>query len=269
MAPENSGNRYDRIIEGIFFDHYADGVTEFTFSREELITKAADMGIDRPRNIGDLVYTFRYRRDLPEPIQATSPGELSWVIRPAGTATYRFVQSALHNILPTAGLSETKIPDSTPGVISMYRLSDEQALLAIIRYNRLLDIFTKVTCYPLQSHLRTHVADLGQVETDEIYLGIDRRGAHFVLPVQAKGGNDRLSIIQIEQDFAVCDSKFPDLIARPVAAQFMGDDLIALFEFERSSDDEVRIATEKHYRLVPAPSISSDDLSTYRGRVDD
>ncbi len=58
-------------------------------------------------------------------------------------------------------LSETKIPDSTPGIVMMYALSDEQALLARLRYNRLIDIFTAVTCYSLQNHLRTAVPNVG------------------------------------------------------------------------------------------------------------
>src|SRR5947199_1254717 len=101
-------------------------------------------------------------------------------------------------------------------MITKYALSDEQALLAKLRYNRLIDIFTGVACYSLQSHLRTTVPNMGQVETDEIYIGVDRRGAHFVFPVQAKGGNDTLSIVQIEQDFALCAAKFPALICRRV-----------------------------------------------------
>ncbi|HLI09294.1 MAG TPA: hypothetical protein VKV40_22220 [Ktedonobacteraceae bacterium] len=63
-------------------------------------------------------------------------------------------------------MAETKIPDSTPGLIAMYALGDEQALLAKLRYNRLIDIFTEVTCYSLQSHLRTTVPSIGQVETN-------------------------------------------------------------------------------------------------------
>ena len=35
----------------------------------------------------------------------------------------------------------TKVPDATPGVVSLYALGDEQALLARVRYNRLIDIF--------------------------------------------------------------------------------------------------------------------------------
>ena len=87
---------------------------------------------------------------------------------------------------------ETKIPDATPGIIIKYTQGDEQALLAKIRYNRLIDIFTGVTCYSLQNHLRTTVTGIGQIETDELYIGVDRRGAQYIFPVQAKGGKDQL-----------------------------------------------------------------------------
>ncbi len=65
-----------------------------------------------------------------------------------------------------------------------------------LRYNRLIDIFTGVACYSLQSHLRTSVPNIGQVERDEVYIGVDRQGAHYVIPVQAKGdkrSNERRS----------------------------------------------------------------------------
>ena len=150
----------------------------------------------------------------------------------------------------------------------MYALNDEQALLARLRYNRLVDIFTRVTCYPLQSHLRTTIPQLGQVETDEIYIGVDRRGAHYVFPVQAKGKTDRLNVVQIEQDVALCRHKFPNLICRPIAAQFMSDDRIALFEFEESNTG-IGIALEKHYRLLPPEEIDQKELANYRARRPD
>ena len=55
------------------------------------------------------------------------------------------------------------------------------------------DIFTGVTCYSLQSHLRTSVPGIGQVDTDEVYVGVDRQGAHYVITVRAKGGKGRMS----------------------------------------------------------------------------
>lgn len=261
-------NRYAQLIERIFLSRYTEGSTTVEFEREAIEQTAQELGVELPKNLGDLIYSFRYRTPLPETIRAKAPPGQEWLIRPVGRGRYRFVASSLAvSILPDELLAETKIPDATPGVVAMYALSDEQALLAKLRYNRLIDTFTGVTCYSLQSHLRTQVPGIGQVETDELYVGIDRRGAHYVFPVQAKGGSDRLNIVQIEQDLAVCAAKFPHLICRPLAAQFMAPDQIALFAFERTGTGVAKTA-EKHYRLVAPETLHPEDLLTYRHRID-
>lgn len=168
-------------------------------------------------------------------------------------------------LTPNPNFAVTKIPDATPGTIAKYTFSDEQAVLARVRYNRLIDIFLGITCYSLQNHFRTTVPDMGQVETDEMYVGVDRSGAHYVIPVQAKSGNDRLSRVQIEQDVALCASKLPSLICRPVGVHMMGADVVALLEFDQN-DDDIRIVEEKHYRLVPPDDVSDEDLMRYRQR---
>lgn len=149
-------------------------------------------------------------------------------------------------------------------MIRHYALNDEQALLAILRYNRLIDTFLSLTCYSLQNHLRTTVPNMGQVETDEVYVGVDVSGVHFVVPVQAKGGRDKQVKVQIEQDIALCQHKFPDLVCRPVAAQFMADGVIAMFAFEFTAD--IRILEEKHYRLVPPSALTKEELRAYQRR---
>jgi hypothetical protein len=104
---------------------------------------------------------------------------------------------------------------------------------------------------------------MGQIETDEVYVGVDHRGAQYVFPVQAKGRKDRLGIVQIEQDMAMCEEKFPNLICRPIAAQFMADDIIALFAFEQLMGDLPTIADERHYKLVPSDGLSDEELASY------
>ncbi len=258
-----AANRYSQLIEAIFFAHFKKGKTEFEFSREEIEHHAEILKIKLPKNLGDLIYSFRYRTPLPERVKARAPAGKEWVIMPAGRAQYRFVAAAAGiNIRPNEALAEIKVPDATPGIIAMYALNDEQALLSRLRYNRLIDIFSRVACYSLQSHLRTFVKTIGQIETDELYIGVDRGGAHYVFPVQAKGGNDKLSVVQVRQDMALCSQKFPSLICRPIGAQFMKESVIALIEFE-DGDKGVRIASEKHYRLVPPEDISPELLKKY------
>jgi hypothetical protein len=264
MTPES--NRYTKIIEEIFRKYYRPGAQEVSFVRQDIEDAAEKLNIDLAKNPGDVVYSFRYRADLPRSIASKAPKGLEWIIRPKGRSIYAFVATKLTTIVPNRGMVEIKIPDATPGIITKYALTDEQALLAKLRYNRLVDIFSGITCYSLQSHLRTAVKGMGQVETDEIYIGLDRRGAHYVFPVQAKGGKDKLGIVQIEQDFAICSSKFPSLICRPIAAQFMKEDVIALFEFEDSSKG-IAIAAEKHYRLVPPDELTEEELKSYQLRA--
>jgi hypothetical protein len=260
--------KYSPIIEAIFLSKYKDGMQEVDFVREDIERFGNELGIELPKNPGDLVYSFRYRASLPDSIKSAASEGRAWIIRPAGRSRYRFVQVLDRPIAPNENLAVTKVPEATPGVIARYALSDEQALLAKVRYNRLVDIFTGVTCYSLQNHLRTTVPELGQVETDEIYVGLDKRGMHFVLPIQAKGGKDRLSVVQIEQDIALCASKFPELICRPIGAQFTEVDTIALFEFEEDHDGVV-ISSEKHYRLVAPDDVTDEDLASYRERLSD
>ena len=60
--------------------------------------------------------------------------------------------------------------------------------------------------------------------------------------------------------------KFPRLICRSIFAQFLTEDLIAMFELTQE-DGEVRVVEEKHYRLVPSDQISPTDLKAYGVRT--
>lgn len=259
-------NRYEAIIEKIFQRHYIKGSMRFAFDRTEIEGVAKQLKIQLPKNLGDLIYSFRYRVPLPDAIRKTAPKGNEWIIEAAGRAKYEFKQVTINRILPRPELITIKVPDATPEIVVGYAQGDEQALLAKVRYNRLVDIFLGLTTYSLQNHLRTTVRGKGQIEIDELYVGLDRHGNHYVIPVQAKGGTDQLSVVQTRQDLACCEEKFPRLVCRALSAQFMGDDRIAMFELT-IENDEVKVVDEKHYKLVPATEISPEDLTNYRNRT--
>lgn len=256
-------NRYEKLIEDIFSRKYTKGTREIPFTKTEFESTANKLGITLPQNVPDVIYSFRYRTDFPVAITGTAPNGQEWIIRGAGKGKYKFALVKKVSFAPTQGFAETKILDATPGIIAKYAFDDEQALLARVRFNRLVDIFTGLTCYSLQNHLRTSVIDIGQVETDEIYLGVDKRGAQYIIPVQAKGGKDKLGRVQIEQDFALCKQKFPALICKSITAQFLPDGAIVLLEWEQVGENILR-ASEKQYRLVPSDQLSDEDILRYR-----
>lgn len=262
MAKSDKKNLYSEIIEWVFFEKRSGEESQIAFERNDLLRAVDSLKVERPKNLGDVVYSFRYRYDLPDSILETQPDQMEWIIEGAGSAKYLFKLVKENRILPNPNLIAIKIPDATPEIIAAHSLSDEQALLAKVRYNRLIDIFLGIATYSLQNHLRTSVKGVGQVEIDEIYVGVDRNGCQYVIPVQAKGGSDQLSVVQTKQDLDCCKEKFPNLVCRSVSAQFMSDDLIALFELTLE-DEMVKVVEEKHYRLVPASRISEEELSRY------
>ncbi len=55
-----ASNRYIQLIETIFINHYREKLREFEFERVELEEAASVAGIPLPKNLGDILYTFRY-----------------------------------------------------------------------------------------------------------------------------------------------------------------------------------------------------------------
>jgi hypothetical protein len=256
-------NRYAAILEGLFFERWKKGVKEFEFERADIETWASKLTIALPKNLGDLLYSFRYRAPLPRSIVGTQPKGSEWVIEGAGRARYRFRLIPATRVQPRADLARTAIPDATPELIRAYALDDEQALLAIVRYNRLIDTFLGLTTYSLQNHLRTTVKGIGQIEIDELYIGLDKRGCHYAIPVQAKGGRDQIGVVQTTQDIRFVEQKFPGMRCRAVAAQFMDAGVVALFELTLGGD-RIRVVEERHYVLVKSDELDPAAIRDYR-----
>lgn len=263
MADTSRANRYQALIESVFFDNFRAGETSFEFGRDDIVAKAQELSMTLPKNLGDVIYSVRYRTPLPATVLATQPAGQEWIIEGAGRARYRFRLVKETRIIPREDLVTIAIPDATPEVIRAYALDDEQALLAIVRYNRLIDTFLGLTTYSLQNHLRTTVSGVGQIEIDELYIGLDRHGCHYIIPVQAKGGNDQIGVVQTSQDIAFVAEKFAGIRCRAISAQFMDDGVIALFELA-IQDDSVRVVQERHYRLIPAAKLESAAIRDYR-----
>src|ERR1700722_6965978 len=104
-------NRYALIIEDVFDQHYTEGETQFEFTREEFVQFADKRGIVLPKNLGDLLYTFRFRVKLPKRILDTAGADQEWIIELAGRSVYRFRLAKMANIIPSPHMIATKIPD--------------------------------------------------------------------------------------------------------------------------------------------------------------
>ena len=51
-----SANRYSQLIEAIFLTRYQEGAQEITFERSDIVITAERLGIQLPKNLGDVLY---------------------------------------------------------------------------------------------------------------------------------------------------------------------------------------------------------------------
>jgi hypothetical protein len=151
-------HRYDKLILALFNYLFRQGKTELEFTREQLVATARKLNFEI-KNIGDVVYTYQSRR--PMPLAIRSLGE--WIIRSKGTAKYSFqLLEGGGRVAISPHLEETEIPHAIPEIVERHVPQDEQGSLTKARYNRLIDVFTRLTAFHLQSHIRTQPPAIGR-----------------------------------------------------------------------------------------------------------
>lgn len=242
---------YDQVITRVFTQLHAasPGTNRLPFTKTDIERAVNELGLNI-RNIPDIAYTYRTGRSpLPSGILAYG----NWSIDGAGKSKYIFVRLTRSPYVDIpSDIEVIRILDATPQIVLKYQSKGEQALLAQVRYNRLVDVFTGLTTYHLQGHFRTTVLGVGQVEIDDLYIGIDNNGNSFILPVEAKSTSpkDRLGVVQITQMVKFARQYFPDLSIRPLGVKVLEDGSYLFMEFNDSAiSDEVATRQYRRYGL--------------------
>ncbi len=247
MTSTKDGNAYDRLLTALFKQHWKSGAVDVPFTKDDLIEKAQSLGV-KVKNLPDVLYTYRNRRPFPHAILAKG----NWVIASRGPGRYAFEKVAGAAIIEVPHkLKRYNIPYAVPEIVARNIANDEQGLLTVVRYNRLLDVFTGVACFHLQTHIQTHVPKHGQVQIDDLYVGVDKNGAGYVLPVEAKDSGESLGIDKVVALTLFAQHKFPNLVCRPMAVIRQAPDEIACIEFEPAVElKSVSLMEMRCYRLL-------------------
>jgi hypothetical protein len=237
MAAEPKQTLYDKIFEQVFLAKYRQNPASkaIEFNKDDIRRVADELGITI-KNIPDIIYTYRARRELPESVLATG----NWIVKPSGKGRYMFIQiNRSPFVTLQEGLAAIEVLNATPEIVEKYGTKDEQGLLSVIRYNRLVDIFTEITCFHLQSHIRTTIQHEGQIEVDDVYVGIDQEGREYILPLEAKGSNgrDKFGWVQISNMVRYATQYFPQLLCPPLATKAHGNH-VYMVEFDDVIDHQ-------------------------------
>jgi hypothetical protein len=242
-----TNNAYKRIIAHVFEKRWNSGLEEVPFSKDDVLDAAAALNL-RIKNPADIIYTFRSRDELPEQISRHG----NWMIASRGSGLYAFVQITGATLVEVpVTLKAYPIPYAVPDIVARHLSRDEQGLLTIARYNRILDVFTGLACFHLQSHVRTQIKGHGQVEIDELYVGVDKDGRGYVLPVEGKEESESLGIDKAVSLTLFAKAKYPQLICRPIALIRESEHQISCVEFEPALEMEnVKVVEMRRYQLV-------------------
>jgi hypothetical protein len=231
---------YVPVILKIFKARYRAGASSVLFSLddvrnavEEVRAESADPNAISSRNPADVIYRMRSRTKLPQEIL-----DLGFhILRPIGRGQYQF-ERASAGIFEPPQTTPTSAIDTTP--MPVRRLlpeavaeMDEQALLSVVGYCRILDHFTGMTIYRLRSHVRKSVPGVGQAELDAIDVGIARSedDVPIIFPIEAKAASDALNRVQIHNMVQYAHHYFPNLIVRPLAVKVDFESVIHVMEF--------------------------------------
>ena len=57
----SGANRYTKLLERIFHGKHGGAKTHIEFARDEIAEAVAALNLPLPKNLGDVIYTFRYR----------------------------------------------------------------------------------------------------------------------------------------------------------------------------------------------------------------
>jgi hypothetical protein len=237
---------YDTIINNIFLKRY-NQTDRVAFSREDLINEAEQQSI-KISNIGDILYTYRYRKSLPPDILATQPEGQTWLIEGRGNGKYEFILKTIIGLAPTPKTELVKIKDRSPKILKKINTDDEQYHLNRIRFNKLISRLMTFKCFPIQSHLRTNVPEVGQIEIDEFYAGTFQHKTHLV-PVQVKHHSEKLSLVQLEQDFKFCQSQYPKYLAHPVGVYVLDKNQYLIIEVS-FVNGQIEVVKELYCELI-------------------
>ena len=248
--------KYQQVIERVFDEKTNEFGTEddIPFHRDDIETAMDELGIS-VGNVPDIPYAYRSRRPLPEAI--AQHGYSAVIIddtRSGEDPTYLFTKR--DQLVPVPEIvdeTRTTSTNSLPKPVRPYIGKDEQGVLTQVRYAGLLDDFTGLDTYHLQSHLRMRVYGR-EAELDDLYIGVeegseDAEMVHYALAVEAKGDGETLNRNQLIRNTRGIENKraYPDSVRTLAVKLHEGD--IHLFEFDVfERDGEDRVETERVWK---------------------
>jgi hypothetical protein len=260
--------KYEDTILHVFDNKRSEGFSvdeEIPFDRDDIEDALDELGIT-VKNVPDIPYAYRSRRALPDHIEQHGYNAIILDDSIEGAdATYLFTKEEQLIHIPdeydeTHRTSLAELPDP----VQEYIGKDEQGVLTQVRYAGLLDDFTGMDTYHLQSHMRFRV-NSREAELDDLYIGVDEDGNDHAVAVEAKGVGETLNKNQLIRNTRGIEQKsaYPNRV-ETLAVKLDEDGYFYLFEF-----DVDKVDGENHVKMERVWQYEFSEETTEEATLED
>ncbi|MEP4699615.1 MAG: hypothetical protein ABJZ79_00570, partial [Parasphingorhabdus sp.] len=209
----------------------------------------ADLHLELPTTLGDISYSYRNRKPLPEVISRTAPDGYEWKMELVGRSAYAFLLRRIMHLEADPDAIVSKALDQTPGALLDLVPTQSGKADLVLRSGDLLAQFLSLDLEHVHSQLRTTLGGNGQIEISALFAECGKDEITTVVPVHIQTEKGSLQANKILRNLSYASIQFPNTPCRAVVVQVLDHNVLALFEIEKEFD-ELRIVQEHHVRLI-------------------
>ncbi len=248
-------SKFASVAERLFFCRYTDDVREIAFGNADVEAAADELGYAVDEQLSDFFIAYVFHKPLPRSIRATAPRDFEWRMINDSPDRYRFALRTNFCVIPDKMVAEYKVNEGMIGERQPCSQMSKGELFEVIHANRLVERFTGLRCMSQEMDVCAEVLlGFGTAETirltiDVLLFGESQQGTQYVMPIYYASENEPLNSQAIDLHSRLLRNRYPNFIYSPLAAQGIGENVIALFSLEIGYDG-IRKGPERHYRLI-------------------
>ena len=217
------------FVDYLMKNNFINSLTPISFERTDILEICAKEFGKAPKNLGDIIYSLRYRLDYLSTYDYLLEKDYTWTLLSTGIGKYELSPLKKLRIPSLESEDIIYIKDNTPKHIHELRPLNDQSLLMKIIQNDILNEFLQDDLVFLQAHHKVNLQNWGQAEIDGILAS--NYSPHLYL-VEVKGYTEVIAWPQMIQLKMYAQQNHSDTPFTPLFIQSHKDWSFSVVQFD-------------------------------------
>lgn len=217
------------FIDYLMKNSFVDSLTPISFERTDILDVCKNEFGEAPKNLGDIVYSLRYRLDYLSNYDYLLEKDYTWTLLSTGIGQYELAPLKKLRLPNLESENVLYVDDQTPAHIHKLRPLNDQSLLMKVIQNGILNEFLQDDLMFLQAHHKVNLNNWGQAEIDGILAS--NNSSHLYL-IEVKGYTEVIGWPQMIQLKMYAQQNHPDVLFTPVFIQSHRDWSFSVVQFD-------------------------------------